>query len=446
MIHVLPLEYHKAVRRLKTGVAWLVLPPLICWMVGTIVRSPVLDSPRLTVFGQTFRSDDLVQTYWLACGLLLVVLVFLVHVILRPICPTCQKALLRRFFPDFFFCRQCGDCYASQTMEPVAPTVVSPTDTARVSDRSSTGARDRSGSWSTFGTIRLLPEAYHRINSGWRYIDSWLLPALGGWWISNTFGIIETVRVTTPAVFGDGVSNGHGLNTVLIVSIFLLIVLRFVKSKVLKPICPTCLTPLSHDGLRAQFVCKGCADCYDTDTMERFVSVDTPPLGSERVQDAPRKAGRNLFAPWEDFATIRVLPRDWNWFLSRCEKYCALMLGLQLVSFVGLGFTPDQFDKSVSAVFGFRVMPQMVLFMTFVVTMFGFSTWFSRFVHLVCPTCLARLDYQKAGHQWCCRTCLTGYDIPTMAVREQIGGLSTAKDSGPSPVTVRVPSAAQLKP
>jgi uncharacterized membrane protein len=93
MIRVLPDEYLKIFRRLHSCWRLIFLLPMVWWMYSSFTSSPAFDAQTMTVFGHAFRTEDLVESYFIAIGLSLAVLGFVFVVVLKVICPKCRTPL-----------------------------------------------------------------------------------------------------------------------------------------------------------------------------------------------------------------------------------------------------------------------------------------------------------------------------------------------------------------
>ena len=118
---------------------------------------------------------------------------------------------------------------------------------------------------------------------------------------------------------------------------------------------------------------------------------------------------------------IRLLPKDVPAFLRRLEHYVWLLSWLQIVLlFAASTLFHDRFVQPIVTLFGRRISPiDLFTFEMVLCSPLIENRWFYYrvLIWVVCPTCLARLNFQKSQPQLSCAQCGDCYDINTLEGR-----------------------------
>lgn len=273
MIRLLPNEYNKIVLRLHSCWRLILLLPMVWWMYCGFTSPPVFDAQTITVFGHAFRTENVVESYFIAIGLSLAVLGFVFFVVLKVICPKCRTLLAYDVLHHLFRCRQCGDCFAG----PLGK---------RLADTSSTvgagGGGSPSGSWGDFALIRLLPRDYPELvlRCGHYSLLLFLLH------LAIVFALLlivpEGAWLAPVPVFGLPLDWKTILLGMLPFSLVLPFMLKeLLRSRFIRLDCPTCLGELRYQPDGHHYCCPQCGTIRDGDSLALQTSTSAPSPAAE---------------------------------------------------------------------------------------------------------------------------------------------------------------------
>ena len=273
MIRVLPDEYLKIFRRLHSCWRSIFLLPMVWCMYSKFTSSPAFDAQTMTVFGHAFRTEDLVESYFIAIGLSLAVLGFVFVVVLKVICPKCRTPLAYDVLHHLFRCRQCGDCFEGPPSK-------------RLADSSSTGGAGGGGSlsgfWGDFTLIRLLPRDYPELVLRCGH-DCLLLLLLH---LAVVFALLlivpEGAWLAPIPVFGLTLDSKTILLGMLPFSLVLPFVLKeLLRSRFIRLDCPTCLRQLDYQSNGHHYCCQYCSTRWDGNSLVLRTPTSAPSPAAE---------------------------------------------------------------------------------------------------------------------------------------------------------------------
>lgn len=286
MIRVLPDEYLKILRRL--GGCWVAVVVLfaVWWLYQVATNPTTVGDPTLTVFGHTFLFGEFTKYFLKACLLSLAVMVSVLFVVLRVICPKCRTPLAYNCFDNFHLCRECGDCFQGSSFQKLRPTAVPQDCPETPSANSLTGVAGgggrRSSSWSDFLTIRLMPRDYRELVLRCSRYTLRLIMLQTAVVLALLFFMPLDVLMTPIKVFGHP-SNMHDMLSALVMfsSMLWFLPQAILCSRFIRLYCPTCLRQLDYQSNGQHDCCRYCGNRWDRHSLVLHTPPSVPSPSAE---------------------------------------------------------------------------------------------------------------------------------------------------------------------